>query len=204
MNRIQELEAEVKILESSGGSGTAAKAAPPPPAASPGGVIVEVQASHAAAVASGEIPPQPEGKDDATAARHRRSVQKWVATANRNFRRKVEWPVLMSDVQRLNATSARMMINIWDVAADRTAGKPFPITIPVRVLDRLQRLEARKAEGPRTLELEGVFVPSIRFNPKRQEVGPFDNPRFVAPGIEMTWNFEFKSIGPLTTAAKND
>lgn len=207
MKRIQELEAEIKTMKSSGVSSsspsTVPTAAPPSPAASPGGVIADIQASHAEAVASGAIPPPPETRDEAATTRHQRSVQKWVATANRNFRRKVKWPVIMSDVQRLNVTSARMMVTIWDVSEDRTTGKPFPITIPVRVLDRLQRLEARKTAAARTLELEGVFLPDIRFNPQRQEVGPFDNPRFIAPEVEMNWGFEFKSIGPLVADAKN-
>lgn len=206
MNRIQELETRIKTMKSNGGSAgssNTAAAAPPAPAASPGGVIAEIQSSHAEAVASGAIPPSPDARDEAASARHQRAVQKWVATANRNFRRKVKWPVVMSDVQRLNVTSARMVVTIWDVSEDQPTGKSFPITIPVRVLDRLQRLEARKTDATRTLELEGVFLPGIRFNPQRQEVGPFDNPRFIAPGIEMTWGFEFKSIGPLITDAKD-
>ena len=208
MKRIRELESEITALTSGAGVGTAnavsvPKTVPPPPAASPGGVIVDILANHAEASAAGGISPWPTDQEDAAVNRHQRSVRKWIATANRNFRRKVAWPVVMSDIQRLNPTSARMMVTIWDVATDQMVGSPFAITIPVRVLDRIQRLESRKTSGTRALELEGVFVPKIRFNAQRQEVGPFDNPRFIAPGIEMNWDFEFKSVGPLDPDAGN-
>jgi hypothetical protein len=206
MKRIQELESEVTTLTSGAGTTNGVSVpgtVPPPPAASPGGIIVDILANHAEASTSGAISPSPTDQDDAAVSRHQRSVRKWIATANRNFRGKVEWPVVMSDIQRLNQNSARMTVTIWDVATDQTVGSPFAITIPVRVLDRLQRLESRKTNGARTLELEGVFVPKIRFNAQRQEVGPFDNPRFIAPSIEMNWDFEFKRIGPLDPDARN-
>ena len=61
-------------------------------------------------------------------------------------------------------------------------------------------MQPREDDDRLIVELQGVFTPMIRYNADRLEVGPFDNPRFIAPGAEMTWALDFKSLGPMKPA----
>jgi hypothetical protein len=46
------------------------------------------------------------------------------------------------------------------------------------------------------LVLSGVYTPHLQFNAARIDRGPFDNPPFIGPMIELKWSFDAKSLAP--------
>lgn len=167
-----------------------------PPAASHEGAIAAIRAAFATAVESGEIAPTPAARDESARVRHLRSLQKWVAAATRTFKAPVEWPVVVVDSEVLSTTDGRLRVQVWDPAAMVTVGEPFDVPVARRVVERVNRPRPLDAPTPAVHTLEGVFVPSIRVNEQRTEVGAFDNPRFVGPMVELVWAVDVKSVGP--------
>lgn len=199
LTRIRELEstlAAVKSgnLPSSGGAKSAVVTAPPE--ASQEGLLATIRNAFAAAVEAEEIAPAPTGQDDAARIRHMRSLQRWVAASNRSFKTQIEWPVVVMESEVTSTSEGRLRLQVWDPANAVTVGNPFDVTVARRVVDRVNRPRPGDAQTPAVFNLEGVFTPAIRVNENRLEIGPFDNPRFVGPLVEMSWTVDVKGIGP--------
>ena len=81
------------------GSGAGSMPAPasgspaPTPESSPDGAIASIRKAHAKALADGDILPPGARGDDAAGTKHARSLQRWIAAANRTHRKRVSWPV---------------------------------------------------------------------------------------------------------------
>lgn len=197
--RIAELEKALESLKAGGPVANVTLSAPSPrtpPEASPEGAIAAIKTAFAAAVEAGEVPPAPATGDEAAQVRHERSLKKWVAAANRTFKQTVEWPVLVEDSTILSATAGRLRLRTWDPVENETVGDPFQISVPRRLVDRVNRPRALEPGMPPVFRLQGVFVPRIRVNASRTEIGTFDKPRFISPMIEMDWNVDVRSVAP--------
>ena len=203
MRKIDRLEKRIQELESAPGQGSS----PTPtkvaiPEASPDGFVERVRKTYAEAIASGEIQSPSSATDDASRNRSTRMLQKWIAATNRRLKERVEWPVLVTGMEKLSTTAARIQLTPWNPKEKTTCGDPFPVQVPPRILENIRRSRLR-AQGETPIFLfAGVFEPRISYNPQRLEVGPFDNPRFIAPGVEMRWNVDFKAIGDYAPAKK--
>ena len=123
-----------------------------------------------------------------------------MASANRTFKTTIEWPVVVLDSKVSNPAGGVLQVQVWDPATQTSASEPFFVSVPRRVVDRVNRPRSADEEGPAVFVLNGVFVPDIRVNDNRTEVGPFDNPSFIAPMVEMTWLVEAKGVGQWAAA----
>lgn len=199
LKRIAELEASLTAarsgsMPSTGPSTTAAVA--PPPAASQEGAIAAIRAAFAAAIEAEEIAPLTTAGDQSARVRHLRSLQKWVAAANRTYKSPVTWPVLVTASTVVSSTAGRIRLQVWDPATNAPVGDPFDVPVARRVIERVNRPRSGDADAPAVFALEGVFTPTLRVNEQRTELGAFDNPRFVGPMVELSWAFDVRGVGP--------
>lgn len=197
MKKIESLEAEVKSLRNGAGGSTPSSL---PQAieildSSPAGMVRKARDLYAKALEDGQIPEAGAAGDTAARTRFERALRKWIGSANRVLREPVEWPVVIETANRISATEARLELTPWNPKAGEAAGKPFSVVTTPRVLDKIRRAGLRSQDAPPIFVFKGVFVPRMRYNPQRTEVGPFDNPPFIAAGVEFPWSVEFKSLG---------
>lgn len=205
MKKIAQLEKRIKELESAPGqsTNTAAPVEVVVPEASPDGLVEKIRKAYDEAIDSGEIQSPATSKDEASRSRAVRSLQKWIAATNRRMKQRVEWPVLVTGMERLGATSARIEVTPWNPKDKVTCGDPFMVAVAPRVLENIRRSRLRAEEETPVFIFAGVFEPMVSYNPDRTEVGAFDNPRFIAPGVEMRWNVDFKAITDEDSAKKS-
>ncbi len=203
LNRIASLEREIDALRAGGAptSAPAVPAAPPtPPAASADAMILTIKDAHAKAISDGQIPQAASPRDEPGRVRQLRGLRKWAASAGREFRTPVEWPVVVLDSTVLSPSEGWLNLQVWDPATSTVSGVPFEVSVPRLVVERVTRPRSADAEGPAVFTLSGVFTPEFRINESRLEVGPFDNPIFVGPMVEMAWTIDAKSVGPWSPA----
>lgn len=199
MKKIATLEKQVADLKNSpsGSSIPSAAVVVDTPEASPEGMIDRIRAAFEEARASGEILPNADQQDPKAQSRHLRSLQKWIAAANRSFKQRISWPVAVGSMEQIGPTSARVELTPWNPETDASCGDPFTVMVSPRILENVRRSRIRATGKGSVFLLAGVLDPRISYNPERLEVGPFDNPKFIAPTIEMRWGVEFKSLGDL-------
>ena len=204
IRKIEGLEKRIQELESAPGKASS----PTPvtieiPEASPGGAVEKIRKAYTEAIASGDIQSPATAKDDASRSRAARGLQKWIAATNRKLKQRIEWPVLVTDMEQLSPTSARIQLTPWNPKEKVSCGDPFVVGVPPRVLENIRRSRLRAEGETAVFMFEGVFVPKISYNPERTEIGAFDNPRFIAPGVEMRWNVDYKAIVDDKTSKKS-
>lgn len=206
MKKIATLEKQVADLRKSpnGSSIQPAASVVDTPEASPAGMIDRIRSAITEARASGEILPTADERDPKAQSRHLRSLQKWIASANRTFKQRISWPVLVGSMEQTGPTSARVQLTPWNPETDASCGDPFTVMVSPRILENVRRSRIRATGNRPIFLLAGVFEPRISYNSERLEVGPFDNPRFIAPTVEMRWGVEFKSLGDLKTDATEE
>jgi hypothetical protein len=205
LKRIASLEAALAGVEEQPSVTVASNPAPTtsePPAASAESALAVIRQAFAAAVASGEIAPYALPNDESARTRHLRSIQRWVAGANRTFKAAIEWPVVVVDSATTGATDGLLQLQVWNPETSSLVGDPFTVPVSRRIVERVNRPRQADDAGPRVFVLDGVFVPNISINESRVEVGPFDKPRFVGPLVEMTWRVETRGIGPWSPPAE--
>ncbi len=199
--RIESLEKELAAVRA-GGPSPATPSSPTtaaaPPQASVEGVIREIKAAFAKAVEDGEIESIGSSRDEAARVRRLRDLRKWTSAANRAFKTPIEWPVLVLDSAVVNPSDGRLQVQVWNPETAATVGEAFVVAVPRRVVDRVNRPRPTEDDGPAVFLLDGVFIPDIRVMESRLEAGPFDNPPFIGPMVEMDWRVETKGIGPWT------
>lgn len=194
--RIAELERSLAATTSGAGpTGPAATAAPvTPPAASPAGLVAEIRAAFAEAVAKNPAPVPTATSDEDDRIRYVRWLNKWIASSNRAYRDRVDWPVRITDRRPRSNIDQFVTFQPWDVDRNAPVGSPFEIAVPDRAIERADRPRADD-ESP-TLLLGGVFLPALRLNMDRFSPGPFDNPPFIGAMVELTWRFDFQGLSP--------
>lgn len=128
-------------------------------------------------------------------APYQRWLQKWIAGADRTFRRNVEWVVILEASEAASRTESFATLSAWDATTNERIGKPFQVRVPTRTLARIARATRTRGEMIQ-LVLSGVYTPHLQFNATRIDRGPFDNPPFIGPMIELKWSFDAKSLTP--------
>jgi hypothetical protein len=194
--RIADLEKSLATAASGGNASMpAATATPvPPPEASPAGLVAEIRKAFAADVEKNPAPVPTANSSDDERIRYVRWLNKWIASTNRAFRDRVDWPVRITDRRPRSNIDQFVTFQPWDVARNEPVGSSFEIAVPNRAIERADRPRADD-EDP-TLLLDGVFIPTIRFNADRFSPGPFDNPPFIGAMVELTWRFDFQGLSP--------
>ena len=127
---------------------------------------------------------------------YERWLQKWIAGTDRMFRKPVSWTVVMERSFKASPTESVITLVAWDSTNNTQVGQPFQARIPSRTLDRIFRAQ-RIAGGTVELMLNGVYVPRLQFNRTRIDRGPFDNPPFIGPMVELRWSVDVKSLSPV-------
>ena len=194
--RIADLEKSLAVA-ASGGRVPPPAATPnaiAPSANSPAGLAAEIRAAFAVAVAKNPDPVPTASSNDDERVRYVRWLNKWIASSNRAFRDRVDWPVRITDRRPRSNIDQFVTFQPWDVKRNEPVGSTFEIAVPNRAVERADRPRADD-EDP-TLLLGGVFIPAIRFNADRFSPGPFDNPPFVGAMVELTWRFDFQGLSP--------
>ena len=127
---------------------------------------------------------------------YNRWLQKWIAGTDRKFRKPISWPVVMERSFKANSTESIATLVAWDAQNNTQIGHPFQVRIPTRTLERIYRAQ-RIAGGTVELVLDGVYVPHLQYNRNRIDRGPFDNPPFIGPKVELRWSVDVKSLSPV-------
>lgn len=194
--RIADLEKSLAAAASGGNAPTPATTSTPvaPSEASPAGLVAEIRKAFAAAVAKNPAPVPTANSTEDERIRYVRWLNKWIASSNRAFRDRVDWPVRITDRRPRSNIDQFVTFQPWDVDRDEPVGSSFEIAVPNRAVDRADRPRADDADP--TLLLGGVFIPAIRFNADRFSPGPFDNPPFIGAMVELTWRFDFQGLSP--------
>ena len=204
IRKIETLEKRVQELESAPGQTTSpTPVAVETPEASPDGLVKKVAKAYDEAVASGEIKSPISAPDDASRSRAIRELRKWIAATNRKMKQRIEWPVLITDMEQTGPTSARIQVTPWNPKDQVTCGDPFVVAVPPRVLEKVRRSRLRSEGETPIFMFLGVFEPKVSYNPERTEIGAFNNPRYIAPGVEMRWGVDFKSISDYDPSKKS-
>ncbi len=194
--RIAALEAQLAAARSGAGR-TAADAPEEPkttideskPNATPRAMFAAIQQSYADAVV--DTPMGQAGDRERIA--YMRKLDKWRASAEREFRSQVEWHVRIKH----DSVSANPARNVYtfiavDPVTDAQLGDEFNITLSRALALRLVDQEGRGERG--LLVLKGTVVPAIRINAQRDARGSFDNPRFIGPFAEFAFTVDPSSI----------
>jgi hypothetical protein len=194
--RIADLEKSLATTAASGNASLPATTSKPvaPSNASPAGLTAEIRRAFAAAVEKNPAPVSTADSSDDERIRYVRWLNKWIASSNRAFRERVDWPVRITDRRPRSNIDQFVTFQPWDVARNEPVGGTFEIAVPNRAIERADRPRADD-EDP-TLLLGGVFIPAIRFNADRFSPGPFDNPPFIGSMVELTWRFDFQGLSP--------
>lgn len=208
IRKIESLEKRIQELESAPGQTPGQTTSPTPvaveiPEASPDGLVKKVARAYDEAVASGEIKSPMSATDDASRSRAIRELRKWIAATNRKMKQRIEWPVLITDMEQTGPTSARIQVTPWNPKDQVTCGDPFAVAVPPRVLEKVRRSRLRSEGETPIFMFLGVFEPKVSYNPERTEIGAFNNPRFIAPGVEMRWGVDFKAISDYDPSKKS-
>jgi hypothetical protein len=202
-DRIKELERQIHDL----GRGTPATA-PTPPASQPAGsqpddatplnlsnpnAVIEAIRARWNEDAKDVVVGEPNSRERTA---YLRFVDKWMAATNRHYRKRIEWPVRLQSAERIDG-DYMLRVVVVDPETGADIGDPFPVQI-----SRLQasKLETWQRRSGGYLDLKGVLIPQVRLNLDRNEVGVFDNPSFVAPYVEFTFNTQVESIAPKSAA----
>ena len=194
--RIADLEKSLATAAAGGNASLPAATSTPvaPSNASPAGLTAEIRKAFAAAVEKNPAPVPTANSSDDERIRYVRWLNKWIASSNRTFRDRVDWPVRITDRRPRSNIDQFVTFRPWDVARNEPVGGTFEIAVPNRAIERADRPRADD-EDP-TLLLGGVFIPTIRFNADRFSPGPFDNPPFIGSMAELTWRFDFQGLSP--------
>ncbi len=131
-----------------------------------------------------------------------RAVDRWVASANRDFRIKVTWHVRVLDAQTTGAGRLELKVQAVDPKTKTELGDPFVIALQRSVARRFRQLQQRDLAN--ALVLKGTLHPQVVFNRQRKDVGPFDNPRFIGPYAELHLTVDASSLLPPTDDDSQD
>ncbi len=168
------------------------------PNASPRALLMALKASYDTTFA--DLDQGERGSSERTI--YLRAVDRWVASANRDFRIKVTWHVRVLDAQTTGAGRLELKVQAVDPKTKTELGDPFVIALQRSVARRFRQLQQRDLAN--ALVLKGTLHPQVVFNRQRQDVGPFDNPRFIGPYAELHLTVDASSLLPPTDDDSQD
>lgn len=114
-----------------------------------------------------------------------RSIERWVAAQNREWRKPVKWLGRLREFTR-TANGATLSVSLIDPDSGDAIGDPLAITLDERQARRVEQMQLRRPPPERWI-LSGVFAPALSVAPGRLQPGLFDNPPFIGPGVEFRY-----------------
>ncbi|MDE0889095.1 MAG: hypothetical protein OSA40_06505 [Phycisphaerales bacterium] len=202
LTRIAELEKSLATAHAtagtSSGAGSTSTKAIEPSNLSPAGLTAAIRDDFKIEFKASGLPELTEASTADERIRYTRWLKKWMATSNRRFRERVSWPVMVKQGKAISSNNTLTTFQPWDVARSVESGKSFELVIPTRSFTRTTRTRIGATDAA-VARLDGIFIPAIRLNTSRLEVGPFDNPPFLGSMAELIWRFDFKGLAPEAT-----
>ncbi len=131
-----------------------------------------------------------------------KAVDRWAASANREFLTKITWHVRGLDAQMTRAGRLELKVQAVDPKTNTELGDPFVIALQRSVARRFEQLQQR--DLAEVLVLKGTLHPNVVANRQRRDVGPFDNPRFIGPYAEFRLTVDASSLLPPTDEDAQD
>lgn len=167
------------------------------PNASPRALLMALKASYDTTLADQDQGEQ--GSSERTL--YLKAVDRWVASANRDFRTKVAWHVRVLDAQ-MTRRGPEVKVQAVDPKTKTELGDPFVIALQRSVARRFEQLQQRDLAD--VLVLKGTLQPRVVFNRQRRDVGAFDKPRFIGPYAELRLTVDTSSLLPPTDEDSQD
>ena len=201
LERIKGLEAQLAAAKvaaptTNGQSGANNPAAPVPapvpadPTLGPGGLLSSLQADYLAA-----FPTLPDVKDQQALTLHLRALDSWCAKANRDGTKQYSWTGQVDPTTLSISGKAASFVIVF------TNGKReyrTPVTVDLSVVG--SRVRTREGIVPGDLVFNGIVRPKLSVNGRRPQPSAFENPPMAAPYLEFFYDFEVKSMAPVTPA----
>jgi len=162
------------------------------PTASPRALLSALKKSYAQAL--GSLERGAEGDTDRAA--YMRAVDRWTASANREYRKKIVWH---DQILIANPTRRGMDVKLQavDPKTNTKLGDPFVVALQRSAARRLEQLQQRSA--PDVLVLSGTLHPRVVHNPQRGAVkGGFVRPGFIGPYAELRLTVDGTTLLPPT------
>ncbi len=129
-----------------------------------------------------------------------KAVDRWAASANRDFRTKVAWHVRVLNAQTMRG-GLEVQVQAVDPKTKTELGDPFVIALQRNVARRFAQLQQRDLAD--VLVLKGTLHPQVVFNPRLKEAQPFDT-RFIGPYAELRLTVDASSLLPPTDEDSQD
>ena len=130
-----------------------------------------------------------------------KAVDRWAALGNREFRMKVTWHVRVLDAQTIRG-GLEAKVQAVDPKTRTELGDPFVIALQRTAARRFAQLQ--QGDLAEVLVLKGTLYPNVMVNRQRQNVGAFDNPRFIGPYTELRLTVDASSLLPPTDEDSQD
>jgi hypothetical protein len=203
--RITALEAELQRLRAPGAPGTPGGGTTPPappaltvdkedPKASPLGLYNLLAESYTEAMDGMDIGLSPDSRERQVFIK---ALERWAAGVDRQLRSPIEWRVRVTKVaaaRRDYAVEAQAI----DPKTSAPIGDPFEIALSKA---RARHLEQHGLDA--TYMLRGNVRPSVRINPDRADIGPFDSPKLIGPFAEFFCVIDVTSLTPYEEEMEN-
>ena len=176
-----------------GGSSPSAPVPAPVPAdptLGPGGLLSSLLADYLAA-----FPTPPDLKDQQALNLHLRALESWCAKANRDGTKQYSWTGQVDPTSLSISGKAASFVIVF------TNGKReyrTPVTVDLSVVG--SRVRTRDGIVPGDLVFNGIVRPKLSVNGRRPQPSAFENPPMAAPYLEFFYDFEVKSMAPITPA----
>ena len=129
-----------------------------------------------------------------------RLVDRWAASANRDYRTKVAWHVRVLHAQTMRG-GLEVKVQAVDPKTKTELGDPFVIALRRSVARRFAQLQERDLAD--VLVLKGTLHPQVVFNPQHKEALPYDT-RFIGPYAEFRLTVDVSSLLPPTDEGSED
>lgn len=202
-NRIVVLERQMEqlklTLDQVSGNGSATSSPPAPttqgmdpakPEDNPQALYRAMKKDYAEATQEFEIGE----RGDKNRASYLRVVERWIASANRHYKSRIEWHVTIFERPQSSRPS-RLKLLAVDPSTGEAIDKPFSIALNRQLTRRLRQLE-QKGELEIFI-LKGVLTPKLKSTRQSEPTDPFNNPRLVGPFVQFGYSIEVDTIIPI-------
>ncbi len=150
-----------------------------------------------------EMFPNPVLNTEANKKRYEASVRRWARDMNTKLRGQTRWRVRVEDIAAAaptqsnpRSTDATARMTVLDHETGLPIGRPFPVTVPSKMVSKL-------GGGPAfEYELRLLLLPKPVINSRRLEPGVFAWPPFIGPMTEFGFDFEWIGVRPYPKAEK--
>lgn len=156
------------------------------PMASPDALLATAQDSYVEAVRGLSY------DTERNRALYLRRLRQWITRTNKEYTGPITWVTELVSYNQTNERSDIAVVVVRDAETGYRLSRDFDLSISRRLGRRIAEVEPGSL-----LELRGIIRSDLLINAARQEVGPFNEPRFVGPFVEFGYSIDIQSLSPL-------